>query len=176
MKQKTGLLKWFFLAGFLLGILLGNIAGKDLLEDAGILSEYFIKQCKYREFQYDGLFWYLLEKRGTVFLFLVCGGLSMVGALLFRLYAFWTGFSFGIMYTASVLCFGAKGLLLITLAAFPHYILYVLCFCLLYYWMEKRQERGIEQRRRNRRDISRKLPEYLAAAKNIENILINLKI
>lgn len=51
----------FFLAGFIGGILSVNLLGDGYLSQAGILSDFFLKQYKYLDIDGIGLFFYILE-------------------------------------------------------------------------------------------------------------------
>lgn len=128
--QGRGFLLLFF-AGFLFGILFGCVSGKEYLDYAGILSEYYLNRYKYMELIKEQLFFYLVKERLFSAILLILFSFTVLGKTVMTGYLTWIGFSFGTLLTLSVIRFGGKGILLCIASMLPQYLLYVTAFLLL---------------------------------------------
>ncbi|MBD5459580.1 MAG: stage II sporulation protein M [Lachnospiraceae bacterium] len=118
-------LLFLFLAGFVAGVFLMNVGKKTLLENTGFLDEYSLYQMKYMSVESNVFFVYVLRKRlGTMGVILLLASTYLGLAVLYA-YSMWLGASLGMLLTASIIRYGLKGIFLLLTAAFPHYILYV---------------------------------------------------
>lgn len=119
------LLLCIFGGGFLLGIIITNLIGKNYVEEMGILSDYFIQRYRYASIENTDLFIYILKKRAIVLAGIWVMGFSALGVVSAWLCAGWFGISLGILLTASVIRFGIGGLLFSLGALIPHYLVYI---------------------------------------------------
>lgn len=131
----------FFLIGFLGGIILIHLLGESYLHQAGILSDYFIRQYKYIEIDFMDLFFYILEKRLKWGLLLWVAGFTAAGVPLGSLYTGWLGFSAGTLLSISMLKMGLKGMLFSVGAVVPQIFLYVPIWIFLLYHIHQKAER-----------------------------------
>ncbi|RDU25236.1 stage II sporulation protein M [Anaerosacchariphilus polymeriproducens] len=144
------LLLCIFSGGFLLGIIITNIFGKNYVEEMGILSDYFIQRYKYASISSDELFFYVLKRRAIVIAGIWAMGFSALGVFSVWLFIGWFGFSIGTLLTASIIRFGVGGILFSLGAIIPHYLIYVpvlsvligkvYCTCLKIYYPTKVME------------------------------------
>ncbi len=104
-------LSYFFLAGFIGGILSVNLLGDGYLSQAGILSDFFLKQYKYLEIDGIGLFFYILEKRIKWVALLWILGYTVAGVPCAAAYTAWMGFCAGTLFSIGVLKLGMLGIL-----------------------------------------------------------------
>lgn len=126
-------LLFLFLAGFVAGVFLMNVGKKALLENTGFLDEASLYQMKYMSVENSAFFAYVLKKRlGTILVILLLAS-TYLGLAVLYCYAAWLGASLGMLLSASVIRYGLKGILLVLTAAFPHYILYVPAWIMLFY-------------------------------------------
>lgn len=125
------LLLCIFSGGFLLGIIITNIFGKNYVEEMGILSDYFIQRYKYASIEKEELFFYILKRRAIVIAGIWAMGFSALGVFSVWLFIGWFGFSIGTLLTASIIRFGVGGLLFSLGAILPHYFVYVPALSLL---------------------------------------------
>lgn len=115
----------FFMPGFLFGILYVNLTAGQNTADAGIFSEYFLKQYASVEVAAPEYIVYLTGIR--LLPFLIMTGLTFTRARKAAAGAFvvWTGFLGGMLLTMAAFCMGVKGMLLCLVGMLPHFILYV---------------------------------------------------
>ncbi len=114
-----------FVAGALLGTLAVNMLADQEAARAGILSEYFLRQYKYLEFETGSLFLYILERRIKWLLLLWVLGMTVLGSAAVFLYVLWAGFSAGTLLGVAVLRLGLPGLAFCGAAVFPQIFLYI---------------------------------------------------
>lgn len=130
-----------FLLGFAGGILLINLLGKSYLNQAGILSDYFLKQYKYLEIDSIQLFFYILEKRMKWVAVLWILGYTAIGIIAGGGYTLWFGFSAGTLLSISVLKLGVKGMLFCVGAMFPQILIYVPAWVFFLYAINSKAEK-----------------------------------
>ncbi|MCI5479858.1 MAG: stage II sporulation protein M [Lachnospiraceae bacterium] len=121
----------FFMTGFIPGVLFACMTGKQYMEYAGIISEYYMNRYKYMEIVKEQLFLYLMKERMVPMLFLLLMSLTAYGKAAVYLALLWMGISFGILWTLSVLKFGAVGFLICAAGMLPQYLFYVPAFLML---------------------------------------------
>lgn len=120
-------------AGFFLGILIcfrsggrGTLLGPENLQAVKSMTlekkDYLYCVCKVR--------------LGTVLLVLLAGTTYLApfvcGAL-----ALWFGMGAGALLTTALMCYGIKGILLLPVGCFPHFLIYIPAFYLLLRWCEQ---------------------------------------
>ena len=118
------LLNRLMIAGFVLGLLIMNIGKKALLENTGLLSEYTLYELKYSAVDSNAFFLYVLQKRVGVALVLAVLSTTWLGMAATWTCAAWLGISFGMLFMASILRYGIKGILLVGTGIFPQALVY----------------------------------------------------
>lgn len=114
-----------FLLGLFFAFFLVNSMRDYFSRQAGILSDFYLRQIKYREFSGRLLFPYFLGKRmkwAALFLGLCFFHITLPVMLTF---AVWMGFSFGLLMGIGVLKFGVTGIAVSILMILPQGILYL---------------------------------------------------
>lgn len=110
---------------FLAGIFCANQIGAQTLGSFGIWNTYFIEKFKYARIQSADLFYHVLKTRMPLLLFLLVLSMTGWGQAAGTAFLAWQGFAGGFLITASVMAYGAKGILLILTAILPQYLLYI---------------------------------------------------
>ncbi len=110
---------------FLAGIFCANQIGSGQLGSFGIWNTYFIEKFKYARIQSADLFYHVLKTRMPLLLFLLLLSMTGWGQTAGTVFLAWQGFAGGFLMTASVMAYGAKGILLILAAMLPQYLLYI---------------------------------------------------
>ncbi len=121
----------FFLLGFFAGTAFAGLFGRNYMDYAGILSEYYLNRYQYTEILREPLFLYLVRER-----FLPVAVLALLGFTPLAcagVYGFfgWQGFSLGTVLTMSVWKFGGGGILLCLAGMLPQYVFYLPAWTLL---------------------------------------------
>ena len=140
-----GVLLGVFLGGIVFALFLVNSMRTYFSQQAGIFSDYYFRQVKYRNPGGNKMLWYLLGKR-------MKWAVLAMGVPLFEMsipcmvaYMAWMGFSLGLMFSILILKFGGKGFLMGLLGIFPQALFYaigsVILFDALYLW-ERRGSAG----------------------------------
>jgi Uncharacterized membrane protein len=114
-----------FMIGFIIGIVLANMAGKNFLSQSGILSDYYLAKYKYMEINPQELFVFIISKRIKWVVLLGAMGLTALGVLLVWGYSLWLGFSAGFVMSVAVIRFGFLGVIFCIIGIIPHGILYI---------------------------------------------------
>lgn len=131
----------FFLAGFIGGILSVNLLGDGYLSQAGILSDFFLKQYKYLEIDGIGLFFYILEKRIKWVALLWILGYTVAGVPCAAAYTAWMGFSAGTLFSIGVLKLGMLGILFCAGAMVPQIFIFVPAWIFFLYGIYRKSVR-----------------------------------
>lgn len=121
-----------FMCAFITGIAVQNLFFSDNLNEAGIFSDYFIQKFKYMPIDNKRLFCYILGQRIPFILIIAVLGATLLGSPAMYLYTVWIGISMGIVLSGAAVKFGFLGILLCAVSSFPHYILYILSFVILF--------------------------------------------
>lgn len=121
-------------AGFVVGLFLMNIVKGALLEGTGLLSEYTLYEMKYAEIDSSAFFAYVFQKRVGAALILGVLSTTWLGLAVTWTCAGWIGISFGMLFMASLLQYGIKGILLIGVGIFPQVLVYFPVCILLLEW------------------------------------------
>ena len=125
-----------FCVGLILGVFLLNVGRKIFLDYAGVLDEYTLYNMKNMVVDHNDLFWYVLQKRMLVVLFLLIVSTTYLGLVVCRGVIIWFGCSAGVFLAALAVRYGIKGVVLAIVSVFPHYLLYIPVFCVLLGWCE----------------------------------------
>lgn len=130
----------FFAGGFLLGTLLIALTDNAALFNMGILSKDWLRQMIFLEVDGNALFYYCLQSRLTTTLFLIAFACTNLAAVVAAVYVGYIGASLGVLLSASVLQFGASGILLFLALQFPHGVLYGIGFYFYLIWLRGMQD------------------------------------
>ena len=120
-----------YMTGFLCGILYMNLVLKQDQSSMGIFSEYFLRQSTEARIDRYSYLWYLIKLR-----ILPAAGLGLMGLTGIRrigtvLFLIWTGFLFGMIFTAALWNLGIKGILLCVVSLIPQILFYVVGYGIL---------------------------------------------
>lgn len=115
----------FCMLGFVAGIIYANLMTDDYIGNIGIFSDFFLKQYGKVEIEAANYFWYLGKIRMMPIIFLVVLGYTRFRKAIVSIFLLWTGFSCGMIMTASVLQMGIRGLILCLIGMTPHMIFYI---------------------------------------------------
>ncbi len=132
MKNNIKLLFYWYLAGFVLGIIGGNLLFRETGYPFGILTVYGAAASK-ELISAETLFGHLLFQRGIYFLFMIFMGLTYIGFFAVVLSLLWFGFLAGNLLTIFVLECGLKGLLMGTACFLPQILFYLPGWMLLFW-------------------------------------------
>lgn len=128
---------WAVLVAFLMGCVLTNLLGRDLLTTYGILNDYFLNQYSYHAIDGNRLFSHILFERSkaafTIFLF----GRVMPGRLFSVVMKCMAAATGGLLITAAVINLGMRGIPICICGLFPQWLFY---FAVLVYYADCRKE------------------------------------
>lgn len=117
-----------FVTGFFLGLVFFYFAGKQLIEDSGLLSKEYIEPLKNFSMNQKGYLFYIIGIRIRQFLFVLFCSLSIwAGCFLYAVLG-WGGFQLGILSFAAMYQYGMRGVFYCIFMLLPHGILYFLAF------------------------------------------------
>ena len=117
-----------FMTGFFLGLVFFYFAGKQLIEDTGLLSMDYIEPLKDFSINNKGYLLYILGIRTKQFLFLIFCTLSIwAGCFLYAVLG-WSGFQLGVIFFAAMYQYGMRGVFYCIFMIIPHGIFYFLVF------------------------------------------------
>ena len=125
--EKSEVMKYVWptvLLFFLVGIIGANIMNREQLDGYSIWGTYFIEKFKYAGIQPSELLYYVLEERLPVLMLLFLVVISNWGTIAGTLFLSWQSFTAGFLMAAAVIAYGVKGILLMSMAVFPQYLLY----------------------------------------------------
>ena len=123
--------------GILLGII-GVYAGRNFfLDNTDILREDLLYALKYVDVDCEAFFYYVVKERVGRALILAVLSSTYLGIVLCAGTALGYGISIGIFLATAVLRYGLKGVLLVMVSAFPHFVLYIPMLYALLVWCEK---------------------------------------
>ncbi len=128
---------YLFMAGIFLGMILINLGKKVILADTGILNEESLYQMKYMTVDGNALFWYVLGIRLKPLISLVVLSTTYLGLAAVGTMAVSYGVSAGMFLAAAVMRYGIKGILLVSTAIFPQYLIYGPALFFLLVWCEQ---------------------------------------
>lgn len=129
MKKEIGIVLLFFL----LGIFVAELLGDEFLVTYGFLSEYQLHSFGTADIDRMDLFWNILWERGKGLLVIALMNATQLHGFLPRAGECVIGFAMGFFAAVCVIQMGLCGILLALAAFFPHGILYLAAFVLLYH-------------------------------------------
>lgn len=145
MKEKKKLTEHEFLFGicFLIGIVLITMFSKGKTPENTLLNQSLSIDFLEQGWNKGGLFLQCLISRGTVLLLLILLAYTSLRKCAFRIVTSWFGLGLGILCKLFFVWYGLKGLGLLLVSLFPHFLLYWMAYGMLYWEMEKRRLRVV---------------------------------
>jgi len=137
MKSERLPLLTIFTVGVFAGMVIMNLGKSILLENTGLLDEYTLYEMKYMTVDNSALFCYIIGTRLRSLLTLAVLSTTYLGMLVCGGVTFWYGICGGAFLAASVLRYGVKGILLVIVGLFPHYLIYVPAMIVLLLWCQR---------------------------------------
>lgn len=133
--NKTGYyLLYLFMFGLLLGILFVNIKHDVWIKDDGLLNASMMKQLQSSELDGNYLFGYIVKHRVLATLFVSMLASTVIGLPIVCAYVCYLGASAGCMLTVAVIRYGIRGLVFMAASIFPHGLLLIPAYFLLFIW------------------------------------------
>lgn len=123
-----------FTIGFMIGIFLMNISQEFFLSDDGILNLSTISRLKYIEVDNSSFLYYVSKERVKIILLLCLLATTYVGIASVYCFILWQGFMVGMFFTAAIIRYGLKGILLLCIGLLPQQLLLVPAWILLSNW------------------------------------------
>lgn len=138
----------WIIIGLIFGSVFTNFVYQDYLAYGGtvrslVLNNTDLYKCKY------SLFFYILFKMGKTICIYLSGGISFATLDFFIQFCICMAFFFGSMLSLQIVQMGIKGLVLVFMSLFPHFICYVITLLLLIkrnFYAQKKEEMLYEQR------------------------------
>ncbi len=115
-----------FITGFFLGLVFFYFAGKQLIEDSGLLSEEYLASLKEFTMMQNGYVLYIAGIRLKQFLFVLFCSLSVWAGIFLYAVLGWGGFQLGILFYAAIYQHGIRGVFYCIFMLLPHGIFYLL--------------------------------------------------
>lgn len=125
-----------FVAGLFVGMFFVNFGESILLENTGLLDEYTLYEMKYSDVDSSALFYYVLRLRIGRILLLALLATTYFGIVVCGGTALWYGICSGIFLATAVIRYGIRGILLVIVGIFPHYIVYVPVMIAMFLWCQ----------------------------------------
>lgn len=118
--------RWLIFLAFLGGIVLANLAGKEVLSGYGILNEYYLNRYSWHALDCDRLFCSVfLERLKAVVLLVLLERLIRGRAYVLLVFSV-LAMGIGYLMTVAIVNLGMKGILVILGGIFPQWIFYLL--------------------------------------------------
>lgn len=126
-----------FTVGVFFGVFVMNLGKSILLENTGLLDEYTLYQMKYMTVDSVALFYYVLRQRLGSMLVLAVLATTYLGIAVCGGMVLWYGVCTGVLLAAAVIRYGIKGILLVLVAMFPQYLIYIPAIIGMLFWCGK---------------------------------------
>ncbi len=129
--------QWAILVAFLMGCVLTNLLGKDLVTTYGILNEYFLGQYSYHAIDGNQLLSHIMFERCKAAFTIFLLGRVMPGrlfSLVIKSVAAATG---GFLITVAIINLGMRGIPICICGLFPQWLFY---FAILFYYADCKKE------------------------------------
>ncbi len=139
--RKADVIQYAYLS-FLLCFVLGIFGANLLQKGGGGLSGwdgYWMESLRYQEIGKTELFYFIFSERLPRFLLFLLLSFTNLSVVLGIGYIGWQGFCVGTLMSSAVMAYGIKGMLLILIGMFPHYILYFLLY-FGYLWLMRERK------------------------------------
>ena len=117
-----------FVTGFLFGLVFFYLAGKQLIEDSGLLSQEYIEPLKGFSMNQNGYLLYIAGIRIKQFLFVLFCSLSIWAGCFLYVVLGWSGFQLGILAYAAMYQHGMRGMFYCIFMFLPQGLFYFLAF------------------------------------------------
>ena len=117
--------QWVMIPAFLIGIILANLAERELFMTSGIFNTYYLHQYSWRMIDGNRLFCHILLERGRMAFLIFLLGQVMNGKMFSILMQGIIGVTFGFLAVASIVNLGARGILIAVGGLFPQWMFYL---------------------------------------------------
>ena len=138
----------WIIIGLIFGSVFTNFVYQDYLAYGGTVRSLVLKNTDLYKASIS-LFFYILFKRGKQYAFIYLGAYLLQPWIFLYSFAFCMAFFFGSMLSLQIVQMGIKGLVLVFMSLFPHFICYVITLLLLIkrnFYAQKKEEMLYEQR------------------------------
>lgn len=133
-QRNQRMLAAFCMLGFAVGIVYANLMTRDYIGNIGIFNDFFLQQYGMIEIDMPDYLWYLGRIRILPVVLLAMLGYTRFRRVVVSAFLLWTGFSCGMIMTASVLQMGIQGLILCLIGMTPHMIFYIAGYLILIWY------------------------------------------
>lgn len=127
----------FFVVGLFGGMIIMNLGKSILLENTGLLDEYTLQQIEAMTVEHSAFFYFVLKERFSKAIVLAILSTTYLGMVICIGTVWWYGMCIGAFLAGSVIRYGFKGVLLVCISIFPHYLFYIPAIIALFAWCEK---------------------------------------
>mgnify|MGYP006932717013 CR=1 FL=1 len=138
----------WIIIGLIFGSVFTNFVYQDYLAYGGTVRSLVLNNTDLYKASIS-LFFYILFKRGKQYAFIYLGAYLLQPWIFLYSFAFCMAFFFGSMLSLQIVQMGIKGLVLVFMSLFPHFICYVITLLLLIkrnFYAQKKEEMLYEQR------------------------------
>ena len=122
----------WIIIGLIFGSVFTNFVYQDYLAYGGTVRSLVLNNTDLYKASIS-LFFYILFKRGKQYAFIYLGAYLLQPWIFLYSFAFCMAFFFGSMLSLQIVQMGIKGLVLVFMSLFPHFICYVITLLLLIY-------------------------------------------
>lgn len=122
---------WVFLGGCLLGFVIVSFNKAIFTENIDFLGTDMLYGMKYMEVDNSSLLAYILKKRIGTIGWVMLLATTYLGIVVTYAYAGWLGVSSGMLVSVAFANYGVKGIILLFVSVFPHYICYIPAWIML---------------------------------------------
>ncbi len=126
-----------YVVGLVIGIVGACLVGDFLLQHSQLLGAELLQNMKEMSVDRRALLYIILRERVGRFILLTLLATTYLGIVACGTAAFAYGFMGGVFFSAAIIQYGLKGVILILCSIFPHILLYGPAFFLLLVWCEK---------------------------------------
>lgn len=132
--------QWAILVAFLMGCVLTNLLGKDLVTTYGILNDYFLGQYSYHAIDGKRLLSHIMFERSKAAFTIFLLGRVMPGRLFSLFVKSVAAATSGFLITVAIINLGMRGIPICICGLFPQWLFY---FAVLFYYADCRKEATI---------------------------------
>lgn len=129
--------QWAIFLSFLVGCVLTNLLGRDILTTYGILNDYFLSQYSYQAIDGNRLFCHILFERSKTAFTIFLLGRVMPGKMFSLLTKSIAAATSGFLITVAIIGLGIRGIPICICGLFPQWLFYA---AVLFYYADCRKE------------------------------------
>ncbi len=125
----------FYMLGFFVGILYANIPARNYIISTGIFTQFYMEQYADVSVNTEDYFLYLIRVRVFPLILVGVAACTKFRKGVASLILLWTGFSSGMIFTASAMKIGVKGIILCLISLLPHFLFYVAAYIIILWFL-----------------------------------------